>query len=104
MISPLGQRQILQTAAVETVRQAMEGAQQVQREQARRQSFDAKLVEAMLDVPDVSESDALRLTEHGAHEQPKQQGQGTGASEEPLPDGKGGTPAGGAGPHVDLLA
>ncbi len=46
MISPLGQRQILQTAAVETVRQAMEGGFQVQREQARRQAFDAKLAEA----------------------------------------------------------
>jgi hypothetical protein len=66
MISPLGQRQILQTAAVETVRQAMEGGFQVQREQARRQAFDAKLAEAMLDVSDVAETDVLKLTEQGA--------------------------------------
>ena len=104
MISPLGQRQILQTAAVETVRQAMEGAQQVQRDQARKHSFDAKLAEAMLEVPDVSEPDALKLTEQGAHEQSKQQGHGTGASEESVPEGALESPAEGAGPHVDLLA
>ncbi len=88
MISPLGQRQILQTAAVETVRQAMEGGFQVQREQARRQAFDAKLAEAMLDVPDVAESDVLKLTEHGAQEQGGRQEHGTGASEDLPADGR----------------
>ena len=104
MISPLGQRQILQTAAVETVRQALEGAQQVQREQARRQAFDAKLVEALHDVPDVSEADVLKLTEHEAQEQARNREHGTGASEDlPLDEGLA-TPAAGAGPHLDLLA
>jgi len=104
MISPLGQRQILQTAAVETVRQAMEGGQQVQREQARRQAFDAKLAEAMLDVSDVAESDVLKLTEQGAHEQKRGSGHGTGATEDLPDEDDRGTPAEGAGPHVDLLA
>ncbi|MBK9795578.1 MAG: hypothetical protein IPP58_03620 [Holophagaceae bacterium] len=104
MISPLGQRQILQTAAVETVRQALEGAQQVQREQARRQAFDAKLVEAMLDVPDVAEADVLRLSEHGAQEHPGKQGHGTGATEELPFDEALEASAEGAGPHLDLLA
>ncbi len=104
MISPLGQRQILQTAAVETVRLAMEGGFQVQREQARRQAFDAKLAEAMLDVADVAETDALKLSEHGAQEQEARQGHGTGTTEE-LPSGETeDPPAEGAGPHLDLLA
>jgi len=105
MISPLGQRQILQTAAVETVRQAMEGGFQVQREQARRQAFDAKLAEAMLDVSDVSETDELKLTEHGTQEQTKDQGHAMGASEDlPEEETEGSPRAEGAGPHLDLLA
>jgi hypothetical protein len=104
MISPLGQRQILQTAAVETVRQAMEGGFQVQREQARKQAFDAKLVEALVDVADVSETDAMKLTEHGAQDQPGHSRHGTGASEA-RPSGQvDGLPAAGAEQHLDLLA
>jgi hypothetical protein len=104
MISPLGQRQILQTAAVETVRQAMEGGFQVQREQARRQAFDAKLAEALHDVSDVAETDGLKLTEHGTQDQGARHEHGTGASED-LPSGDiDGTPAEGARMHLDLLA
>ncbi len=104
MISPLGQRQILQTAAVETARQALEGGQQVQREQARRQAFDAKLVEAMLDVPDVAETDILKLTEHGPQDQPEKREHGTGGTEELPVDETLVASAEGAGPHLDLLA
>lgn len=103
MISPLAQRQILQTAAIETVRQAMEGGFQVQREQARRQTFDAKLEEAMLDVPDVAETDVLKLSEHGTQEQGQGQKHSTGSSEE-LPSETEAPPAEGAGPRLDLLA
>lgn len=104
MISPLGQRQILQTAAVETVRQAMEGGFQVQREQARRQAFDAKLTEAMLDVADVAEADVLRLTDQGSQERDAGDQPATGATEE-LPEEENGViSAEGAGPHLDLLA
>jgi len=104
MISPLGQRQILQTAAVETVRQAMEGGAQVQREQARRQAFDAKLVEAMVDVADVGETDVLKLGEHGTPEQEAKRQHGTGASEDLPGEESEAPPAEGAGPHLDLLA
>jgi hypothetical protein len=104
MISPLGQRQILQTAAVETARQALEGAAQVQREQARRQHFDAKLAEAMHEVPDVAETDGMKLSEHRAQDHPGGQPHGTGASEELPVDEGGETPAEGAWPHLDLLA
>jgi len=104
MISPIGQRQILQTAAVETVRQAMEGGFQVQRELARRQSFDAKLVEAMNDVSDVNETDGLKLAEHSGQEAPGGQQHGTGASEEGDPDEGDESSAEGARLHLDLLA
>lgn len=104
MISPLGQRQILQTAAIETVRQAMEGGFQVQREQARRQAFDAKLAEAMDDVSDVNGTDGLKLSEHGAQEQASRRQHGTGASEEFGTEEEGETQAEGARLHLDLLA
>lgn len=102
MISPLGQRQTLQTVAVEAVRQAMEGGAQVQREQARRQAFDAKLVEAMSDVGEVQESDVLRLADHEGRDNRQEQGTGhTGEAEDEEPPA---SPAEGAGPHLDLLA
>ncbi len=102
MITPLVQRQILQTAAVETVRLATEGAAQVQQEQSRKQAFDAKLAEARADVADVEEADVLRLTDHGhrgggrpaggqAHDGHADEGQASDSAE-------------GAGPHLDLLA
>lgn len=100
MISPLGQRQILQTLAVETVRLAMEGATQVQREQARKLAFDAKLQEAMNEVPDVGETDELRLSD--PRDEAQKGWQGTGASDEGEPDPE--SQAEGAGPHLDLLA
>lgn len=103
MISPLGQRQILQTAAVETVRLAMEGGFQVQREQARRQSFDAKLAEAMEDVPEVGEPGAMRLEGHDDQARGSQQ-HGTGASDEAVEEQAEGVPAGPAEPHLDFLA
>ncbi|HEX9009265.1 MAG TPA: hypothetical protein VF804_02780 [Holophagaceae bacterium] len=104
MISPLTQRQILQTASVEAARLAVDGHAQIQQEQARKQAFDAKLAEAMVDVAEVEEADVLRLTEREGRG--RQQGQAGGGGEasgeagEVLPQ----DPAEGAGPHLDLLA
>ncbi len=81
----------------------MEGGFQVQREQARRQAFDAKLADAMLDVADIAETDAMKLSEHGPQDQRGRQGRGTGSSGD-LPPETEATPAEGAGPHLDLLA
>jgi len=104
MISPLTQRQILQTASVEAVRLSMEGGAQVQREQARKQAFDAKLADALLDVADVSELDKMNLAEQEAQEREARRRHGTGASEEPPVEAPEDTSAEGAGPHLDLLA
>ena len=105
MISPLGQRQILQTLAVETVRAALEVGAQVQREQAQRQSFNAKLTEAMLDVVDVAESDPLKLANREEGESGHTDKQGMGASDEQTEERDSENPrAEGAEHHVDLLA
>jgi hypothetical protein len=104
MISPLGQRQIFQTVAVETVKMAMDGGFLVQQEQARRQAFDAKLVEALLDVPGVVETDFLKLTKHDAEGQSGNNPNGTGSSDELPADEVEGAQAEGARPHLDLLA
>ena len=105
MISPLTQRQILQTASVEAARLAVDGQAQIQQEQARRQAFDAKLAEAMLDVADVEETDVLRLTEReGRGRQP---GHGAGADDDAAEHAEAlmsQESAEGAGPHLDLLA
>ena len=45
MISPLGQRQIFQTANVEAVRQAQEVSEQIQRENVRKRVADERLLE-----------------------------------------------------------
>lgn len=101
MISPLTQRQILQTASVEAARLAVDGHAQIQQEQARKQAFDAKLAEAMVDVADVEETDVLRLTEREGRG--RQSGHGTGHGDEGSPEAESDS-AEGAGPHLDLLA
>lgn len=105
MISPLAQRQILQTASVEAARLAVDGQAQIQQEQARRQAFDAKLAEAMVDVADVEETDVLRLTEREGRGRQSGQGasgddEGAGSEEALMSQHS----ADGAGPHLDLLA
>ncbi|GLH73982.1 hypothetical protein GETHLI_24840 [Geothrix limicola] len=83
----------------------MEGGAQVQREQARRQAFDARLAEAMHDVSDVSETEGLKLPEQGNQEQAEQQRRhGTGASEDLPGEESEETSADGARMHLDLLA
>jgi hypothetical protein len=101
MISPLTQRQILQTASVEAARLAVDGQALIQQEQARRQAFDARLAEAMTEVADVEQSDVLQLTDHEGRG--RQSGHGTGPGDEGAPEAEADS-AEGAGPHLDLLA
>lgn len=68
MISPLTYRQVLQTATVEAVRYSAEGAQQVAREEARRQALELKQKEEADEVHDVAEVSVLAL---GEDRQPK---------------------------------
>ena len=65
MITPLGQRQVLTTAAMEAVRVAHEGAVQSQQVESRRQAFVNRQAEGQYEVPGIEESDSLRLDPEG---------------------------------------
>lgn len=103
MITPLGQRQILTTAALEAVRQGQEGAVQAQQFLAKRQASLDRMTEARDEVPQVEGSDELRLNPNNS---PKGQGGGGGATEEEAAEGES-NPSEGAAPaegRLDLLA
>lgn len=104
MITPIGQRQVLQTVAAEAVRAAHEGNEQVQREIARRQVLDQRLAEDQGAVHQVSSTENLRLEEN-AQEQRRHGGR---PGREELPEAEAvegaGSPAGPADSHLDLLA
>lgn len=100
MISPLGQRQIFQTANVEAVRQAQEVSEQIQRENVRKRVADERLLEDEASVQVIANADAIR-----ADERQGRQGQQAfeGQNAEGRKEGDEG-PAESAEPHVDFLA
>lgn len=106
MITPLGQRQVFQTAHVEALRQAHEVHEQVQREAARQKVAEDRLSEGAHEVHEVPHSDQIRTEErHGRQQQQAPEDHGEGE-----PKGEGGPEAEGAHPappaegHLDLLA
>ena len=103
MITPIGQRQILQTVVAEAVRAAHEGGEHVQREIVRRQIFDQLMAEDQGSVHQVSSTENLRLEEN-AREQKRG---GRGRPEESPRETDGEEAAGQAGPAdstLDFLA
>lgn len=56
MISPLGHRQVFQTANVEAVRQAQDVSEQIQREITKKKVLDDRLSEDQSSVRSVAES------------------------------------------------
>lgn len=104
MITPIAQRQVLQTAAAEAVRAAQEGGEHVQREAARKQILDQRRAEDQGSVHQVSSLENLRLEENsrerkgGGRERPGPEGELDGAEPEPE------SPAAAADSHLDLLA
>jgi hypothetical protein len=104
VITPILQRQMLQTAALEAARAAHEGNEEMQREVARRQFLDHRLAEDQASVHQVSTAENLRL-EKNPQERKRggggkgSQGPGRGGGEEPPEDG-----AGSAESHVNILA
>ena len=103
MISPLGQRQIFQTANVEAVRQAQEVSEQIQRENAKKRVADERLVEDQASVQEIVNSERIRTNEREGR-------QGQGAAEEELPGKEpkdkleGENPAESADSRLDFLA
>jgi hypothetical protein len=101
MISPLGQRQVFQTANVEAVRVAQEVSEQLQRENAKKRAVDDRIHEDEGTVRVIAESESIQTHE-------RQGGRGT--QEELLEektthekkDAK--EPAESADSHLDFLA
>jgi hypothetical protein len=102
MISPLGQRQVFQTANVEAVRQAQEVSEVIQREQAKKQAVDDRLLEDQASVRVIAKSENIQTSERqggrGAQEEP----QGKPAPKEEEKPGE--EPAESADPHLNFLA
>jgi len=103
VITPLAQRQIFQTANVESVRAAHEVSEQIQREQARKKTADDRAAEDQASVRLIPSSERIRTEE-------RRGGRGQGGAEEQLPEDQhkeeSGT-EGQAGPaesHLDFLA
>ena len=63
MISPLGQRQVFQTANVEAVRQAQEVSEQIQRENVKKQVAEDRLMEDQASVRVIAESEQIATAE-----------------------------------------
>lgn len=103
MITPIGQRQILQTASAEAVRAAHEGGEHVQREIARRQILDQQLAEDQGAVHQVTSSENLRLEEDARERKRREREAKEGKPGEPAA-GSGESPAEAAESHLDFLA
>ena len=103
MISPLGQRQIFQTANVEAVRQAQEVSEQIQRENAKKRVLDEHLVEDQASVRVIANSERIRTDERE-----ERHGQGAAEEEPPGKEAKAKpeeeSPAESADSHLDFLA
>lgn len=102
MISPLGQRQVFQTANVEAVRQAQEVSELIQREQAKKQAVDDRLLEDQASVRVIADSEHIQTSERQGGQGFQQGAPGKPApKEEPKP---GEEPAESADPHLNFLA
>ena len=103
MITPFAQRQIFQTANIESVRAAHEVSDHIQREQARKKTADDRAAEDQASVRVIPSSERIRTEErHG--------GRGQGGAEEQLPENQGKdsetgeNQASSAESHLDFLA
>jgi len=100
MISPLGQRQVFQTANVEAVRQAQEVSELIQREHTKKRVVDDRLLEDQGSVRVIAESEHIQTGER----------QGGGAAQQELPEQEAKEKAQEehtaetADPHLDFLA
>ena len=103
MITPFAQRQIFQTANIESVRAAHEVSEQIQREHARKKTAEDHAAEDQATVHMIPESDRIRTGE-------RREGKGQGGSEEQPPgegeerEGTSNESAGPADSHLDFLA
>ena len=101
MITPLGQRQIFQTANIESVRAAHEVSELIQREQARQKAAEEHAAEEEAEVHGIAASDRIRTEE-------RRGGRNQGGSEEGASGEEEGQEykdsAGPADSHLDFMA
>lgn len=104
MISPLGQRQVYQTAHVEAIRQASDVSDQIQREASKQKAAESHLVEERSTVRLIPESEEIR-TEERQRERQSSDKHGKGHKDEKEgEEGAEGQSAGSAESRLDLLA
>jgi len=102
MITPLGVRQMFQTAHMEAGRVAHEVAGLLGREAAQKKMIDDRLDDAKDDVRMIAEADALRTEERARErERERRRREGKGQGDE---EGESSAQAGSAENHLDLLA
>jgi len=101
VITPLAQRQIFQTANIESVRAAHEVSEQIQREQVRKKVAEDHAAEEQASVQVISGSDKIRAEERRGNRGGAEHHPGGGEEgEEKTPQDKADT----ADPHLDFLA
>jgi hypothetical protein len=100
MISPLGQRQVFQTAHVEAIRQASDVSEQIQREASKQKAAESHLVEEQSTVRLIPESEQILTEERKQERRRKHQAEAAEAAEESPED----HPAGSAESRLDFLA
>ncbi|MBP1626581.1 MAG: hypothetical protein H6Q00_1056 [Holophagaceae bacterium] len=104
MITPLGQRQIFQTANVEAVRMSLEVSEQIQREAARRKAAEDHLAEEQDSVHGIGKAEGLRTEERkgrGGQETPSEEDEEAGESSSESPES---SPAQALEGRLDFLA
>lgn len=82
MITPLGQRQIWQTANVEAVRQAQELSEHIQREEVRKKVADDNAAEEQEGVRVIPRADPMRAEERKERQRQEHGGKGKEDQEE----------------------
>lgn len=105
MITPLGQRQIFQTANIEAVRMSLEMSEQIQREAASRKAAEDHLAEEQDNVHEIEKAEGLRTEERKGRGRQESQAGETEEGNELSEDSEAATPAEESiEGHLDFLA
>jgi len=102
VITPLGQRQIFQTANVEAVRASLEVSEQIQREQSRKKTADDRAVEDQAAVQVIPGSERI-ITEERRNGRNQSGAEGEAPDEDEV-EGRRRKKAISADSHLDFLA
>lgn len=102
MISPLGHRQIFQTANMEAIRQAHQVGEELQRDIMKAKAAEDRLVEDQSNVRGIPEFERIRTEERREESRKRDRQRASDSSEEDANAEDG--PAEGADPLLDFFA